>query len=255
MAQENKGFIKTKLKWVKDHLPETVIIAVLVIVGLYFFGKNLFGWNDFDPKKYYPATRACIIDSVRHYPPVVRGGKVYVTCKIANLAQGRRDEEAGFFTRLLHDRGDTCYHNHLLISEIQPANLSIEQISENPKKIVYGDTATVSFVFNTDKIVGYTQQKIRFYCNIDHDGTHPAKGMLELTFDTHVVRPAGDQSDYEDVYFEGKQDLTNIIVDGDLGEQGYTTDTDNTLRHGNKKADKGFWDKVKSVLNMRLSDL
>lgn len=215
---------KKKKSWVKDHLPETIIIIILAVVGIYLSICMIFGWSGIDLGKKYPATKACIIDSVRHYPPVVRGGNVYITCKIVNIEQKRYEKDAWWFMNLWHDFKNKYIDNRLLITDIQPANLSIEQLSENPKRIINGDTAVISFVFNTDKIVGYTQQKIRFYGNINNDGTRNTDGMLELTFDTHVVRPAGDKSDYEDIYFEGKQDITNIIVDGELGEKGYLTD-------------------------------
>lgn len=252
--------LKPFYKWYKKHKPETFIIVILAGVVLYNPLRIIFGWPDIDLGKKYPATNACIIDSVRHYPPVVRGGNVYITCKIVNIEQKRNEKDAWWFMNLWHDFTNKYIDNRLLITDIQPANLSIEQLSENPKRIINGDTAVISFVFNTDKIVGYTQQKIRFYGNINNDGTRKTDGMLELTFDTHVVRPAGNESDYEDIYFEGKQDITNVIVDGELGEKGYVTDdTYQMAEHpatkdiGNKTVTKeeadGIFDGFKSFFN------
>lgn len=183
-------WIKGRPKWVKDHKPEMIVMAVIAACAVIY----ILGWSK--TSKTYPPTTACIVDSVRHYPPVVRGGSISITCVIKNT-------------------GDSS----LVITDIQPANLSIEQESIDPKIIAAKDSAMVSFVFNTDKIVGYTQQKIRFYGNIK------GSGMMTLTFDTNVVRPAGDQSDYEDIYFQGKQDFTDIIVDGEMGEKGYWVDS------------------------------
>lgn len=179
-----------KNKWHNEHKPETIVAIVLILCVIAYYVFSSVAVITYGP------TNAHIVDSVRHYPPVIRGGSVYVECQIVNS-------------------GDSS----LVITDIQPANLSIEQISPNPKMVAKGDTAVVAFVFSTDKVVGYTKQKIRFYGNI------AKTGMLELTFDTHVVRRAGDLSDYEDIYFDGKQDYTNIIVDGELGEKGYWTDS------------------------------
>lgn len=190
-----KNIKETITKWCKGHKPETIVIIIATCIAAILY----WGWSK--TSRDYPPTTACIIDSVRHYPPVIRGGNIYVTCKIVNT-------------------GD----NSLVITDIQPANLSIEQVTSDPKIITSQDTAVVSFVFNTDKIVGYTQQKIRFFGNIKDSG------RLTLTFDANVVRPAGDQSDYEDIYFNGEQDYVDLIVDGELGNQGYTTDSIKELK-------------------------
>lgn len=187
-------WLAKKIDWCEKHIPEVVLMIVIVLCMVAYNQ----GW--FSSNKTYMPTTACIVDSIRHYPPVVRGGSIDIKCVIKNT-------------------GDSS----LVITDIQPANQSIEQVSADPKIIPAKDSALVSFVFNTDKIVGYTQQKIRFYGNVKGR----KDGMLQLTFDTHVVRPGGDQSDYEDIYFNGKQNFTDIIVDGELGEKGYfTTDPD-----------------------------
>lgn len=197
--EQFKDWCKARPKWCKDHLPEISIVFIIgICLGAYFL------WMHGRRVSYEPTT-ACIVDSIRHYPPVVRGGSIDIKCVIRNT-------------------NDSC---SLVITDIQPANQSIELVSGEPKIILPKDSAIVGFVFNTDKIVGYTQQKIRFYGNIKGR----RDGMMELVFDTHVVRPAGDQSDYEDVYFEGKQDFADIIVDGELGEKGYTTDDPNKRIH------------------------
>lgn len=191
-------WLSDKIEWCGKHIPELVImIAVVLCVFIY----NM-GW--LNSSKTYMPTTAYIVDSIRHYPPVVRGGSIEIKCIIKNT-------------------GD----NSLVITDIQPANQSIELESAEPKMIAVKDSAIISFVFNTDKIVGYTQQKIRFYGNIKGR----PNGMMELVFDTHIVRPAGNQSDYEDIYFDGKQDFTDIIIDGELGEKGYTTDNPNKRIH------------------------
>lgn len=184
-------FKADRIKWVKGHVPESIVFAVIAACTiLYCILKPYTNRN-------FPVTTAVIRDSVRHYPPVVRGGEIIITCQIVN----------------------TNDSNSLVITDIQPTDFSVEQISANPKIIPPKDSAAVAFVYTADKEVGFAEHKIRFYGNIKNTG------MLTLTFDTHVVRPSGDASDYEDIYFRDKQPIIEELIDGDLGERGYTTDS------------------------------
>lgn len=183
-----KSYIERRKDWYKGHVPETIVMAVLAFAGLLYWLLPPFS------REYQP-TEAVIKDSVRHYPPVMRGDKLHISCIIKNQGE-----------------------HSMVITDIQPDNFSIEQTSVDPKIIPAGDSAAVSFVYTADKLVGAVEHHIDFYGNIKETG------HLRLTFGTHVVRPSGDESDYEDIYFNEKQKTIERLIDGDMGEQGYTTD-------------------------------
>lgn len=148
-------------------------------------------------------------DSVRHYYPVVLGDELSITCRISNNGE-----------------------EPLAITDIQPSNFSIRLTSPMPKLIPPGGTEDLNFVFNTEKNVGYAQHEIRFFGNIIPDG------VAMLTFDTHIVRPTVDQFDYEEVYFNHRRDLLDVLVDGEQGQKGYWVDgseEDSAYQHAYKK--------------------
>lgn len=136
-----------------------------------------------------------IKDSIRHYYPIVLCDELDITCEISN--QGTEP---------------------LSITDIQPSNFAIEISSVVPKVIPPGGKEMVSFVFHSEKNVGFAEHKIRFFGNIYPDG------VATLTFDTHIVRPTVDKFDYEEIYFEQKRDILDEFVDGKLGQKGYWVD-------------------------------
>lgn len=140
-------------------------------------------------------TQITIKDSIRHYYPVVLGDELSITCQIANV-------------------GETP----LAITDIQPSNFSIVLNSPMPSVIPAGGEEYVSFIFHTEKNVGFAEHKIRFFGNIEPDG------VATLTFDTHIVRPTIDRFDYEEVYFDNKRNMFDELVDGELGQKGYWID-------------------------------
>lgn len=148
-------------------------------------------------------------DSVRHYYPVVLGDELSIDCEITN-----KGEEP------------------LAITDIQPSNFSIELSSGLPNIIPPGKVEHLSFVFHTEKNVGFTEHTIRIFGNILPDG------VASLTFDTHIVRPTVDNFDYEEVYFAHKRDLFDELVDGEQGQKGYWvdgSDEDSAYQHSYKK--------------------
>lgn len=140
-------------------------------------------------------TPVSIKDSIRHYYPVVLGDELSITCQLTNNGE-----------------------EPLALTDIQPSNFSIALTSPMPSIIPPGATEHISFVFHTEKNVGYAEHTIRFFGNIVPDG------VATLTFDTHIVRPTVDNSDYEEVYFKTKRDLLDELVDGQLGQKGYWVD-------------------------------
>lgn len=140
-------------------------------------------------------TPVAIKDSIRHYYPIVLADELSIACEITNIG----DEP-------------------LAITDIQPSNFSIELSSPMPEVIPPGKTEMLNFIFHSEKNVGYAEHKIRIFGNIVPDG------VATLTFDTHIVRPTIDQSDYEEVYFSHKRDMIDELVDGDLGQKGYWVD-------------------------------
>lgn len=146
-------------------------------------------------RKELKPTVMCIKDSIRHYYPVVLGDELSITCQIAN--DGKEP---------------------LAITDIQPSNFSISLTSPMPSIIPPGSKEYVNFVFHTEKNVGFAEHEIRFFGNIIPNG------VATLTFDTHIVRPTIDQSDYEEVFFNQKRNLLEELVDGELGQKGYWVD-------------------------------
>lgn len=136
-----------------------------------------------------------IKDSIRHYYPIVLGDELAITCEITNTG----DEP-------------------LSITDIQPSNFSISLESDMPGLLPPGAKHELSFIFHSEKNVGYTEHTIRFFGNIKPNG------YSELTFDTHIVRPSIDEIDYEEVYFRMKRDMMGQFIDGELGQRGYWVD-------------------------------
>lgn len=144
-----------------------------------------------------------IVDPIRHYYPLVQGEDLKMNYLIINTG-----------------------HYPFIIQDIQPASLSVELTKEHPHLIPSGDSLNVSLVFHTDRNIGYAQHKIRIFGNVSMvNDTLEVMGEAVLTFDTHIVHPTLDQSDYEERYWEKKAN-SEKRVNGTRGEQGYYTDED-----------------------------
>lgn len=107
----------------------------------------------------------------------------------------------------------------LMISDIQPAVPTIEVDKANVNMIPPGEEALLKFVYHSDKNIGLARHIIRLFGNI-----YPS-GVAEIIFDTHVVRPSIDLSDYEEYYHEKLKNDAESILDEQKGAKEYLTDT------------------------------
>lgn len=110
-------------------------------------------------------------DSVRHYPAIILGEELELTFLIRNA-------------------GDET----LVLTDVQPSCPTIDISEANTNTVPPGEEALLSFTFHSEKNIGLAQHSIRLFGNI------APHGVAELIFDTHVVRPSVDLSDYEEQY-------------------------------------------------------
>ncbi len=144
-----------------------------------------------------------VVDPQRHYYPLVQGEDLRMSYLLINTGR-----------------------HPFIIQDIQPASLSIELAKDPPNLIPVGDSVFISLIYHTDRNIGYAEHIIRIFgnvCMVNGDSTQ--FGEVDLTFDTHIVRPSLDQSDYEERYWE-KKAANEKLVDGGRGEQGYYTEED-----------------------------
>lgn len=141
-----------------------------------------------------------VVDPVRHYFPLVQGEEMRMNWIIVNTGK-----------------------LPFIITDIQPATLSIELAQEAPKVIPVGDSLHLSMIYHTDFNIGYSEHIIRIFGNVDNVNDSTTDGVVLLTFDTHIVRPSLGHSDYEERYWEKKAEIEKL-VDGERGEQGYYTE-------------------------------
>ena len=137
-----------------------------------------------------------VVDSIRHYYPIVAGEKIH-------------------FSFVLRNIGDSP----LLLDDIQPSCGCIAG-KLNANIIPPHDTLTVSFTFDSSKNVGYVRHAIRLYGNI------LPRGMATLIFDVNVVPPSDHDPDYEEIFQEQKEAEGGVkdLVDGRPAEKGYYVD-------------------------------
>lgn len=137
-----------------------------------------------------------IEDSIRHYPSTVLGDDIEMVYVVRNIG-----------------------NEMLMISDIQPAVPTIEVDKANDDMIPPGEEALLKFVYHSDKNIGLARHIIRLFGNI-----YPS-GVAEIIFDTHVVRPSIDLSDYEEYYHEKLKNDAESILDERKGAKEYLTDT------------------------------
>ena len=137
-----------------------------------------------------------IEDSIRHYPATILGEDLEMEYVVRNIG-----------------------NDMLMISDIQPAVPTIEVDKENVDMIPPGEETQLRFIYHSDKNIGLARHIIRIFGNI-----YP-KGVAQIIFDTHVIRPSIDLSDYEEYYqTKLKADGENIL-DEQKGAKEYYTDT------------------------------
>lgn len=137
-----------------------------------------------------------IEDSIRHYPATVLGDDLEMVYVVRNIG-----------------------NEMLMISDIQPAVPTIEVDKANVDMIPPGEEALLKFIYHSDKNIGLARHIIRLFGNI-----YPS-GVAEIIFDTHVVRPSIDLSDYEEYYHEKLKNDAESILDEQKGAKEYLTDT------------------------------
>lgn len=137
-----------------------------------------------------------IEDSIRHYPATVLGDDLEMVYVVRNIG-----------------------NEMLMISDIQPAVPTIEVDKANVNMIPPGEEALLKFIYHSDKNIGLARHIIRLFGNI-----YPS-GVAEIIFDTHVVRPSIDLSDYEEYYHEKLKNDAESILDERKGAKEYLTDT------------------------------
>lgn len=137
-----------------------------------------------------------IEDSIRHYPATVLGDDLEMVYVVRNIG-----------------------NEMLMISDIQPAVPTIEVDKANVNMIPPGEEALLKFIYHSDKNIGLSRHIIRLFGNI-----YPS-GVAEIIFDTHVVRPSIDLSDYEEYYHEKLKNDAESILDEQKGAKEYLTDT------------------------------
>lgn len=145
-------------------------------------------------KRRISPTYITVVDSVRHYYPIVSGEKLTMTY-------------------MVHNDGEDPF----LIDDIQPScgcvtgPIKVDAIPPH-------DSLMLSFTFDSRKNIGYVRHCIRLFGNI------LPRGMGVLVFDVNVVPPSFDQPDYEETYVQRKENGLEELVDGKSSEKGYYTD-------------------------------
>lgn len=137
-----------------------------------------------------------IEDSIRHYPATVLGDDIEMVYVVRNIG-----------------------NEMLMISDIQPAVPTIEVDKANVDMIPPGEEALLKFVYHSDKNIGLARHIIRIFGNI-----YPS-GVAQIIFDTHVIRPSIDLSDYEEYYHEQLKNDGENTLDERKGAKEYITDT------------------------------
>lgn len=172
---------------IKDIAQSIIGTAVVLMVGMMLLTSC--------HKKLEP-TAIEIEDSIRHYPATVLGDDLEMVYVVRNIG-----------------------NEMLMISDIQPAVPTIEVDKANVNMIPPGEEALLKFIYHSDKNIGLARHIIRLFGNI-----YPS-GVAEIIFDTHVVRPSIDLSDYEEYYHEKLKNDAESILDEQKGAKEYLTDT------------------------------
>lgn len=136
-----------------------------------------------------------IEDPIRHYPPITLGDELVMVYMVTNMGK-----------------------ETLVITDVQPSCPTIDISPANTNIIPPGESVPMKFVFRSDKNIGLARHCIRFFGNIK-----PA-GVAELVFDTHVVRPSVDLSDYEEHYQKNLQSTIEKHLDDEYSKQYYSTE-------------------------------
>lgn len=122
-------------------------------------------------EKSVETTKILVLDSIRHYSPILQGKDLSMSWRIANV-------------------GD----NPLVITDIMPSCGCVCAEEKDGLVLPPGKEGTLHFTFSSEKYTGYVQHQIYLYGNI-----YP-KGEALLEFDTNVVPSYNSSPDYEEFY-------------------------------------------------------
>ena len=161
-------------------------------------------------RKTVKPTAIQIEDSIRHYPATILGDELVMEYTVRNIG-----------------------NDMLVITDIQPAVPTIEVDEKNVNMIPPGKEAKLKFTFHSDKNIGLARHIIRIFGNI------VPNGEAQIIFDTHVVRPSTNLSDYEEYYQDHlDQETDEKELSGRNLEYEYTTEPKTDGRDkGNDQAD------------------
>lgn len=139
-------------------------------------------------------TKINVIDSVRHYYPLVQGQELEIVYEIKNVG-----------------------NSPLSIDEILPTCGCIIVDKTQKENIPPDGTIFLKLTYNSNKNIGLVNHYIYLYGNFNNSKPHI------LSFDVHVVPDALYTKDYEEIYKaeEEKAGNTKGMVDGKANEKGY----------------------------------
>ena len=171
------------------------IILILVILFLYSceYSKENVARN-------IGKTSIKIEDPVRHYYPIPRESKLFLSYKFTNIGS-----------------------NPLIIKDIITScgciTVNFPKYTINPKKTGY-----INLEYDSSKNIGYVLSYIDVYANLD------SLSRKTVTFDVNVVTNADYTLDYEEVYRK-KMDKLKEGVDGNTNQHGYFVDINQPLKY------------------------
>lgn len=140
-------------------------------------------------------TSVIVLDSVRHYFPIIQGEEMTMSFRIANVGK-----------------------EPLVLTDVMPSCGCIA-VDENLKKVVLpGKETKLYFKFNSSKYSGYVSHKIRLFGNIK------PKGIAVISFDINVVPLYGSAPDYEELFRQ--QIATNPNANPSAADKSYWVDED-----------------------------
>lgn len=143
-------------------------------------------------------TKMEVIDPERHYYPILRGSELTASFKIYN-------------------RGD----EPLIIYDVQ-ASCGCIEIDFPSTSIGKDDFGFITLDYDSSKNIGFVEFYVTIRANTDKDV------FTTIKFDVNVVTSPHYTKDYEEIYFKKREEKLANEVDGDLTQQGYYTDDQDT---------------------------
>jgi len=171
-------------------------ISILIVGLLFMVSCELSKEN---VAKNLGKTSIKIEDPSRHYYPIPRGAKLYLSYKIINTGK-----------------------NPLLIKNVFTScgciKVNFPKYTINPNKTGY-----INLEYDSSKNIGFVTSYIDIYANLD------SIFKKTITFDVNVVTNALYTKDYEEIFKE-KQESAELGVEGSETQQGYFVDINDPLK-------------------------